>query len=154
MNPLLPGRHSLKDTAEDSRQVTEIQADTVSEYTMLGSTCEEVMFRAIVSRPTIPESLAEKLVVTTPIVLRRYKFKGKLGLQASARCVGVCVCVCVCVYVCVCGCGCGCACVCVCVCVWGVCVCVWGVCVHIHVHVWCLNTHKLDVYWSPLYIHH
>ena len=130
MNPLLPGRHSLKDTAEDSRQVTEIQADTVSEYTMLGSTCEEVMFRAIVSRPTIPESLAEKLVVTTPIVLRRYKFKGKLGLQASARCVGVCVCVCVCVYVCVCGCGCGCACVCVCVCMGCVCVCMGCVCAH------------------------
>ena len=125
MNPLLPGRHSLKDTAEDSRQVTEIQADTVSEYTMLGSTCEEVMFRAIVSRPTIPESLAEKLVVTTPIVLRRYKFKGKLGLQASARCVGVCVCMCVCVCVCVWVW----VCVCVCVCVYGVCVCVYGVCV-------------------------
>ena len=66
-----------------------MQAATEREYTMLGNTCEEVTFRAIVSRPTILESLAEKLVVTTPIVWRRYESRGKLRLQASARYMGV-----------------------------------------------------------------
>ncbi len=74
--------------------MTEIQAATEREYTMLGNTCDEVTFRAIVSRPTILESLAENFVETTPIVWRTYESRGKLRLQASAR-YGCVVCVCV-----------------------------------------------------------